>query len=77
MRGTDTSIILTKIIIQIILQPSMGSQSIPAEAANAYDDHSFINEYNSRREHECDSTRRSKQVQWTFEPRVAEAVWEK
>ena len=37
----------------------MSSQSIPAEAANAYDGHSFINEDNSRREHECDSTRRA------------------
>ena len=36
----------------------MSPQSIPAEAINAYDDRSFINEANSRREHECDSTRR-------------------
>jgi hypothetical protein len=36
----------------------MSSQSIPAEAANDYDDRTFINEDNSRREHECDSTRR-------------------
>jgi hypothetical protein len=40
----------------------MTSQSIPteisAEALNAYDDSSFINEDNSRQEHEGDSTRR-------------------
>lgn len=40
----------------------MISQSIPteisAEALNAYDDSSFINEDNSRQEHEGDSTRR-------------------
>src|SRR6478735_4461413 len=36
----------------------MSSQSIPAEALNAYDDQSFIREDNSSREHEYDSTRR-------------------
>ena len=36
----------------------MSSQSIPEGALNAYDDHSFISEDNSRREHEYDSTRR-------------------
>ena len=37
----------------------MSSQSIPAEAANTYDDHSFINEDNSSRELECDGTQRA------------------
>ncbi|EXK78883.1 hypothetical protein FOQG_16467 [Fusarium oxysporum f. sp. raphani 54005] len=36
----------------------MSSQSIPTEALNVYDDHSFINGDNSRRKHEYDSTRR-------------------
>src|SRR4029450_76399 len=40
----------------------MASQSVPieisAEALNAYDDNSFINEDNSLQEHEGDSTRR-------------------
>ncbi|KAJ0129278.1 Uncharacterized protein HZ326_26694 [Fusarium oxysporum f. sp. albedinis] len=48
----------TKNIIQIILKLLMSSQSIPAEALNAYDDQSFMREDNSSREHEYDSTRR-------------------
>jgi hypothetical protein len=36
----------------------MSSQSIPAEALNAYDDQSHTREDNSRLEHEYDSTRR-------------------
>ncbi|KAJ0131339.1 hypothetical protein HZ326_25562 [Fusarium oxysporum f. sp. albedinis] len=47
-----SSIIPTKNIIQIILKLSMGSQSISAEALNAYDDQRFIREDNSCREHE-------------------------
>jgi len=51
-----SSIIPTKNIIQIILKLVMSSQSIPAEALNAYDDQSFMREDNSSREHEYDST---------------------